>query len=386
MMVPEPKAGAAKRSWSFASCQLDYSNGLPECNAENIEKGCVRMSARKIRVLVVDDSAFVREFISSKLSEDEGIEVVGRAVDAYDARQKIETLRPDVMTLDINMPQLDGIEFLRQLMPKDPLPVVVVSSVSSRVFDALNAGAVDFVTKSSLRDDSEQRRFIVELTTKIKIASIAKIRQSKSAAARCTLKDGCLGPAVDNAIVAIGASTGGTEAVQTILKELGKDLPGIVIVQHMPPVFTKLFAERLNSICAMEVKEAQDGDAVLPGRALIAKGGLHMTVVKKASGMYVECREGEKVSGHCPSVDVLFSSVAKLKGVKSLGIILTGMGSDGAKGLLEMRSAGARTFGQDQQTCVVYGMPAVAHKIGAVETQLPIQEMAAKIYEWKNRL
>lgn len=344
------------------------------------------MSARKIRVLVVDDSMFVREFIASKLSEDEGIEVVGKAINAFDARDKIATLRPDVMTLDINMPQLDGIEFLRQLMPKDPLPVVVVSSVSSRVFDALNAGAVDFITKSSLTGEQEQRRFVMELATKIKIASIAKISQNKNAAARCTLKDGCLGPTVDNAIIAIGASTGGTEAVQTILKDLGKDLPGIVIVQHMPPVFTKLFAERLNSICAMEVREAQDGDAVLPGRALIAKGGQHMTVVRKASGLYVECKEGEKISGHCPSVDALFSSVAKLRGIKSMGIILTGMGSDGAKGLLEMRTAGARTLGQDQQTCVVYGMPAVAERLGAVETQLPLQDMAAKIYDWKNRL
>ncbi|MGI6151287.1 MAG: protein-glutamate methylesterase/protein-glutamine glutaminase [Christensenellales bacterium] len=344
------------------------------------------MRRRKIRVLVVDDSIFVREFIASKLSEDDGIEVVGKAVSAFDAKDKTASLRPDVMTLDINMPQMDGIEFLRQLMPQDPLPVVVVSSVSSRVFDALNAGAVDFVTKSSLKDDQEQRRFIMELATKIKIASIAKIGQSKNAAARCTLKDGCLGHAVDNAIIAIGASTGGTEAIQTILKDLGRDLPGIVIVQHMPPVFTKLYAERLNSVCAMEVKEAEDGDAVLPGRALVARGGQHMTVIRRASGLFVECKEGEKISGHCPSVDALFSSVAKLKGINSLGIILTGMGSDGAKGLLEMKNAGARTFGQDQQTCVVYGMPAVAERIGAVDVQLPIQDMAAKIYEWRDGL
>lgn len=344
------------------------------------------MGTKKIRVLVVDDSMFVREFIASSLSGDAGIEVAGKAVSAFDARDKIAELHPDVMTLDINMPQMDGIEFLRQLMPQHPLPVVVVSSVSGRVFDALNAGAVDFITKSSLKDEQEKRRFIMELATKIKIASIAKVSRNKNAAAKGALSAASAAHPSGSGIIAIGASTGGTEATQTILKDLGRDLPGIVVVQHMPPVFTGLYAERLNSICAMEVKEAEDGDAVLPGRALIAKGGLHMTVVRRSGGLFVECREGEKISGHCPSVDALFSSIAKLRGLKSLGIILTGMGSDGAKGLLEMKNAGARTFGQDQQTCVVYGMPAVAQKIGAVNVQLPIQDMASKIYEWHGRL
>ncbi len=346
------------------------------------------MVTRKVRVLIVDDSLFIREFISSGLMEDTGIEVVGKAVDAFDARDKILELHPDVMTLDINMPQMDGIDFLSKLLPQYQLPVVVVSSISGRVFDALNAGAVDFVTKANLKDEAERRRFISELTAKIKIASIAKVtRKHTASAAGLPLPGREIAKPSASGIIAIGASTGGTEATQTILQGLGRDLPGIVVVQHMPPVFTRLYAERLNAICSMEVKEAENGDTILPGRVLIAQGGLHMRVARKAmGGLFVECAEGEKVSGHCPSVDVLFSSIAKLKGLKSIGIILTGMGSDGAKGLLEMKKAGARTLGQDKQTCVVYGMPAVAEKIGAVELQLPIQDIAGKVYEWQRRL
>lgn len=188
-----------------------------------------------------------------------------------------------------------------------------------------------------------------------------------------------------NFLIAIGASTGGTEATAQILKDLGNDLPCIAVVQHMPPVFTRLYSERLNETCAMEVKEAADRDVMTPGRALIAPGGMHMTVVKRENGIYAECRAGEKVNGHCPSVDVLFESVAKLKNVHTLGIILTGMGSDGARGLLAMRNAGAETIGQDQKTCVVYGMPAVAHNIGAVQFQMPLGDISRRIYDWYNR-
>lgn len=340
------------------------------------------MPFKKIRVLVVDDSLFMREFISSKLAEDAGVEVVGKAASAFEARDKIIALEPDVMTLDIQMPGMDGIEFLQKLMPQYPLPVVVVSAVSGCVFDAMNAGAVDFITKSELKDDQERRNFVSELIVKIKIASIAKVGQHKHSPARDKVVAHPAGKANGNEIIAIGASTGGTEATYNILKELGSDLPGIVVVQHMPPVFTRLYSERLNNTCAMEVKEAEDGDAVKPGRVLVAPGGLQMSVVRRGSGLFVECREGEKVSGHCPSVDQLFLSIAKLKGLTSLGIILTGMGSDGAKGLLEMKKGGARTLGQDKQTCVVYGMPAVAANIGAVDVQLPIDAMAKHIYEW----
>ena len=328
----------------------------------------------------------MREFISSKLSEDEGIEVVGKAASAFEARDRIVELTPDVMTLDIQMPGMDGISFLRKLMPQYPLPVVVVSAVNGRVFDAMNAGAVDFITKSEMKDELDRRHFISELVVKLKIASIAKVGQHKHSAVRDLAANRAAGRAGGNGIIAIGASTGGTEATYTILKGLGNDLPGIVIVQHMPPVFTRLYSERLNNSCAMEVKEAEDGDAIRPGCALIAPGGLHMTVMRRGSGLYVDCREGEKVSGHCPSVDQLFLSISRLKGLRSLGILLTGMGSDGAKGLLEMKKAGAYTFGQDKQTCAVYGMPAVAANIGAVDLQLPIQGMARQVYEWHDRM
>ncbi len=343
------------------------------------------MATRAVRVLVVDDSLFMREFISSALSADPGIEIVGKAADPYEARDKIIELKPGVMTLDINMPKMNGIEFLRKLMPQYPLPVVVISSVSSNVFEALDVGAVDFINKPVLKTEHDKQQFISEMTVKIKIASIAKVGQHKHSPAR-DVSSGELGAAAKKGIIAIGASTGGTEATLSILRELGSDLPGILIVQHMPPVFTRLYAERLNNICAMEIKEARDKDVIRPGTVLIAPGGLHMSVVKNGGGYAVECKEGEKVSGHCPSVDYLFDSIAKLKGINRLGIIMTGMGSDGAKGLLAMRQSGASTIGQNQKTCVVYGMPAVANRIGAVEKELPLGAIAQEIYEWHRRL
>jgi two-component system chemotaxis response regulator CheB len=312
--------------------------------------------------------------------------VVGKAADPFEASDKIMELAPDVMTLDIQMPRMNGIEFLKKLMPQYPLPVVVVSSVSSSVFDALNAGAVDFITKSALKNEADKRQFISELVIKIKIASIAKVGQHKHVGVKNQIAQKAGGKKGDRCLIAIGASTGGTEATAQILKELGNDLPCIVIVQHMPPVFTRLYSERLNETCAMEVKEAADRDAIVPGRALVAPGGLHMLVAKRESGMFTECRMGEKVNGHCPSVDMLFNSVAKLKGIQTLGIILTGMGSDGARGLLAMRSAGAETIGQDQKTCVVYGMPAVAHNIGAVQFQMPLGDIPRHIYDWYKRI
>ncbi len=342
---------------------------------------------KRIRVLVVDDSLFMREFIASELSKDSGLLVVGKAADPFEASDKIMELSPDVITLDIQMPRMNGIEFLKKLMPQYPVPVVVVSSISSSVFDALNAGAVDFITKSTLKTETDKRQFISELVVKIKIASIAKVGQHKHVGVKSQIerRAGAVQKS-SNFLIAIGASTGGTEATSQILKDLGSDLPCITIVQHMPPVFTRLYSERLNETCAMEVKEAADRDMIIPGRALIAPGGMHMTVVKRENGMFAECRAGDKVNGHCPSVDVLFDSVAKLKGVQTLGIILTGMGSDGARGLLAMRNAGAETIGQDQKTCVVYGMPAVAHNIGAVQFQMPLGDISRRIYDWYNRM
>ena len=344
-------------------------------------------SEKRIRVLVVDDSLFMREYISSELSKDPGLLVVGKATDPFEASERIMELNPDVMTLDIQMPRMNGIEFLKKLMPQYPLPVVVVSSISSSVFDALNAGAVDFITKSALKTEADKRQFISELVVKIKIASIAKVGQHKHVGVQNQIAQKAGGAHKgNNFLIAIGASTGGTEATAQILKELGNDLPCIMIVQHMPPVFTRLYSERLNETCAMEVKEAADRDAIMPGRALIAPGGFHMSVVKRESGMFAECRTGEKVNGHCPSVDVLFDSVAKLRGISTLGIILTGMGSDGARGLLAMRNQGAETIGQDQKSCVVYGMPAVAYNIGAVQFQMPLSDISRRIYDWYNRV
>lgn len=334
---------------------------------------------RKIRVLVVDDSIIFRETIVKGLSNDAGIEVVGTAVDAYMARDKILELHPDVMTLDVEMPKMNGIEFLKKLMPQYPLPVVMVSSVNKSVFDALNAGAVDFVCKPG-DSGTGIESFINELVIKVKIASTAKVGKLKHTLSQ-SVAEIAGNKAMDNSdiLVAIGASTGGTEATLEVIKNLPREIPGIVIVQHMPPVFTKMYAERLNNICKIEVKEAQDGDRVQKGLALIAPGSFQLKVMRDSSGYYVKCFEGEKVNGHAPSVDVMFESVAESVKEKALGVILTGMGNDGAKGLLHMKKNGAFTIGQDEKTAVVYGMPMVAYNIGAVEKQCPLGEIAGQI-------
>lgn len=341
---------------------------------------------RVIRVLVVEDSMFFRELLVHNLSRDPAIQVVATAKDPFEARDAILQYRPDVMTLDVELPRMNGIEFLRKLMPQFPLRVVVISALSDKVFDALNAGAVDFVAKPSISDRRQLEEFIYkELLPKIKIASTARIGNVNRAAPnplmqRYAGKD-------RNIIVAIGASTGGTEAVCSVVKEFGPDIPGIVVVQHMPPGFTDMYAKRLDHECRIRVREAQTGDQVLPGQLLLAPGGdRHMRIVKVGSGYQVECRQGPKVNGHCPSVDVLFESVAKAAGRDALGIILTGMGGDGAKGLLAMRKAGARTIGQDESTCVVYGMPKVAYDIGAVEYQEKLHDIARKTYSVLNAM
>ena len=341
---------------------------------------------RVIRVLVVEDSMFFRELLVHNLSRDPAIQVVATAKDPFEARDAILQYRPDVMTLDVELPRMNGIEFLRKLMPQFPLRVVVISALSDKVFDALNAGAVDFVAKPSISDRRQLEEFIYkELLPKIKIASTARIGNVNRAAPnplmqRYASKD-------RNIIVAIGASTGGTEAVCSVVKEFGPDIPGIVVVQHMPPGFTDMYAKRLDHECRIRVREAQTGDQVLPGQLLLAPGGdRHMRIVKVGSGYQVECRQGPKVNGHCPSVDVLFESVAKAAGRDALGIILTGMGGDGAKGLLAMRKAGARTIGQDESTCVVYGMPEVAYDIGAVEYQEKLHDIARKTYSVLNAM
>ena len=328
---------------------------------------------RKIKVLIVDDSLVFREVLARGISTDPSIEVVAKAVDPFDARDKILEFEPDVMTCDIEMPKMNGIEFLKRLLPQYPLPVVVVSSVSVAVFEAMKAGAVDFVTKPNVQSAQAVERFIHELIQKIKIAAKAKIPKFTSQSVTKVVEQAT---SVEGRIIAIGASTGGTEAVFSILKALSSRVPGIVVVQHIPPVFSKMFADRLNATTQLRVKEAESGDYVEQGSVLIAPGGQHMRLKKVGERYRVECFEGEKVNGHCPSIDVLFDSVAKAVGEGAMGVILTGMGYDGAKGLLAMRRKGARTLGQDEKSSVVYGMPKVAFEIGAVERQVPLDTMA----------
>ena len=341
-----------------------------------------------IRVLIVEDSIVFRELLVQNLSRDPAIQVVGTARDPFEARDAILAKKPDVMTLDVELPRMSGIEFLRKLMPQYPLPVVVISSLSDKVFDALNAGAVDFVAKPAVSSRAQLEDFIRnELLVKIKIASTAKISNIKRKVMEQEQHGQRLSTKRNNLLVAIGASTGGTEAIFAVAKEYGTDIPGIVVVQHMPPGFTSMYAKRLNDQCRIQVKEAQTGDRVLPGHMLIAPGGdQHMRLVKVNGGYQVECKRGPRVNGHCPSVDVLFESVAKNAGADAVGIILTGMGGDGAKGLLAMRKAGARTIGQDESTCVVYGMPKVAYDLGAVEYQEKLTQIAGRTYALLNKM
>jgi len=340
-----------------------------------------------IRVLVVEDSLVFRELLVKNLGLDPEIEVVASASDPYAARDAIVKYRPDVMTLDIELPRMDGIEFLKKLMPQYPMPVIVISSLGDKVFDALSAGAVDFVAKMSMMDHKSLEEFVrKDLVDKIKIASIAKLRMSRQVKTEFPVLEAS-GTATADTVVAIGASTGGVEALDTVLRQFGEDTPGVVIVQHMPAGFTKHFADRLESRCPMKVKEAKNGDPVLRGQVLIAPGGnSQMRIIKSGNGYQVSIRPEAKVNGHCPSVDVLFESVAKVAGKNALGIILTGMGGDGAKGLWEMRQAGARTIGQDESTCVVYGMPHVAYELGAVEYQEKLQDIAGRVYKLLNEM
>jgi two-component system, chemotaxis family, protein-glutamate methylesterase/glutaminase len=336
-----------------------------------------------IRVLIVDDSATARAVLREILESDPSIEVVATASDAYVARDKIVELKPDVVCLDVEMPRMDGITFLKRLMHYMPVPVVMVSSLTQNgartTLEALESGAVDFVAKphSHIYDGVESMR--EELLSKIKVAAKVRVRQRSLQ----TIQQANMTSLAETThkILAIGASTGGTEALKDVLMGLPRNAPGTIIVQHMPPNFTGPFAERLNGLCAMEIREARNGDSITPGVALIAPGDYHMVVRRSGARYYVEIGSGEKVSGHRPSVDVLFNSVAKIAGSNAIGVILTGMGGDGARGLLAMRNAGARTLGQDEASCIVYGMPKVAYDLGAVERQLPLNHIAKGILD-----
>jgi two-component system chemotaxis response regulator CheB len=342
---------------------------------------------RKVRVLVVDDSALVRQILANGLGMDPGIEVVGTAPDPYAARDKIVELKPDVLTLDVEMPRMDGVDFLRRLMPQYPIPVVMVSSLTQKgkqiTLDSLEAGAVDFVAKPTTNMAHGLNAMMSELRTKIKIASTANVSHWKSQRpappSAAPVPGGRALAESTHKVIAIGASTGGTEAIRQVICAFPPTMPGVVIVQHMPAGFTRLFADRLNQLCAMEVKEAASGDRVLPGRVLIAPGGRHMKVVRSGGVYQVTCEPGETVSGHCPSVDVLMHSVAEHAGANAVGVMLTGMGSDGAAGMLAMRQAGARNLAQDQATSVVFGMPKVAFERGGAERLLPIDRIPAEV-------
>ena len=360
---------------------------------------------KKIRVMVVDDSILARTMISNGLNASPRIEVVATSFNAQDAWNKVERFKPDVITLDVEMPGMNGIDFLKKLLPVYPVPVILVSSLDLRVFDALSAGAVDFVRKP---DPGQNDSFIAGLTQKVVAACGAKVRprpgsatlppsaQPKPAPASGTKRPASppvlaggkqpalpapplLGnkPGLDQIIIGLGASTGGTEATLEVMKRLPADIPGMLIVQHMPVGFTQMYADRLNRLCHMEVREAKSGDEIHRGLALLAPADLQMRVVRMGSKYTVSCMPGEKVSGHRPSVDALFLSMAEQVRCKMAGIIMTGMGRDGADGLLKMRQAGAYTIGQDKESCVVYGMPMVAQNIGAVQIQASCENIAS---------
>ncbi len=338
----------------------------------------------KIKVLVIDDSALARKILVTGLARDPEIEVVGSAPDVYVARDKIVYDKPDVLTLDVEMPRMDGVEFLRRLMPQYPLPVVMVSALTAPgaqvTLEALEYGAIDFVLKPSTSFGNKLEDMIDELLQKIKVASTVDVSKWRNKPRHEVKRPkGAVLHGTTDKVIGIGASTGGTVALRTVIEAFPPDMPGTVIVQHMPPKFTKMFADKLNSISKVEVKEAEDHDRVIKGRVLIAPGGKQMRVVRSGGRYIVRVQDGEKVNGHIPSVDVLFNSIADNVGVNSVGVILTGMGRDGAEGMSKMKSTGARTLAQDERTCVVFGMPKEAYNLGGAEKYVPINDVTVEV-------
>jgi len=346
------------------------------------------MSTRKIRVLIVDDSAVVRQTLSDVLSSDQDIEIMGTAGDPFVAAERISEEVPDVITLDIEMPRMDGLTFLQKIMAQHPIPVVICSSLAEEgaqsTLRALEYGAVDIITKPRMGS----KQFLEESRTTIcqvvKAAAAARVRpmQPRRVAEPKLTADAILSHAMAETtekVVAIGASTGGTEALKIVLEALPADCPGIVIVQHMPEMFTRAFAGRLDSLCSITVKEAESNDTVIRGRALIAPGNHHLLLKRSGARYYVDIKDGPLVCRHRPSVDVLFRSAARYAGQNAVGVILTGMGDDGARGMLEMKQAGATTIAQDEATCVVFGMPNEAIKRDAVDKVLPLEAVAGAI-------
>jgi two-component system chemotaxis response regulator CheB len=355
------------------------------------------MGSRKIRVLVVDDSALVRQALTDILSADSEIEVIGAASDPLVAAKKMETQVPDVITLDIEMPRMDGLTFLRKLMSQHPIPVVICSTLTDKgsevTLKAMEYGAVDIILKPKMGTKQFFEESKVRVTDAVKAAAKANLKKLKPAPSvkiDPKLTADAILPASARAmnfqttekVVCLGASTGGTEALRVLLEAMPENCPGITVVQHMPEMFTAAFAQRLDSICRITVKEARDNDTVLRGQALIAPGNKHMLLKRSGARYYVEVREGPLVRRHRPSVDVLFRSASRYAGKNAIGVIMTGMGDDGAKGLLEMKEAGAFTIAQDEATSVVFGMPGEAVKVGAVFKIVPLQNIAVEILRY----
>ncbi|MCB0504933.1 MAG: chemotaxis response regulator protein-glutamate methylesterase [Cyclobacteriaceae bacterium] len=352
---------------------------------------------KRIRVLIVDDSAIVRQSLTEILSSDPEIEVVGVASDPYMAVDKIKKVVPDVITLDVEMPKMDGITFLKKIMSQHPIPVVIISTLTASgtetAISALENGAVEVVHKPQLHTEEQRKEASMMIVDKVKAASHAVIHRRRIAQAQApkSVKPKLTADAMlpkpgtsslvrtTEKIVAVGASTGGTEALKTFLESFPLDSPGIVIVQHMPEKFTRQFADRLNEQCKITVKEAQDGDSIIRGQALISPGNKHMLLKRSGARYYVEVADGPLVNRHRPAVDVLFRSVARYAGKNAVGVIMTGMGNDGAQGLLEMKKAGAYTIAQDEKTCIVFGMPKEAIKLNAVDKIMSIYSIAYEV-------
>jgi two-component system chemotaxis response regulator CheB len=345
---------------------------------------------KKIRVLIVDDSALVRQVLSEIFRSDPHIEVIDSVSDPFYAAKVIANELPDVITLDIEMPRMDGLTFLKKIMTQHPIPVVIISSLTAKgtetAIRAMESGAVEIITKPQMATREFYEESKILLCDAVKAAALSKIRHKQYKPVKVAPRysaDAVIASSskyrmlkTTESVVVVGASTGGTEALRVFLEAMPVDSHGILIVQHMPENFTKSFANRLNEICKISVKEAEDGDAVIRGRALIAPGNKHMLLKRSGARYYVEIKEGPLVNRHRPSVDVLFRSAARYAGRNSIGIIMTGMGDDGAKGLLEMKESGALTVAQDESSCVVFGMPKEAIKLGAVEKVLPLESIA----------
>lgn len=362
------------------------------------------MSINKKKLIIVDDSRLFREALAQKLSESRSLEVVGTASDAFEAKDMVSELKPDVMIIDVEMPKMNGFEFVKELMSQYPVPCIMITANGNFAeVDAKKAGAADFMLKPSRNNEFGTFASIIATKAIIAAGNPANYRK-RTAPAKAA--DGLYAPpeqtsntlkkavpelpdkadiamldkrAAEGYVVALGASTGGTDALECVIKAFPENMPPVVVVQHMPPVFTRMYAERLDKSCAVRVREAFDGARVMQGDCMIGAGGVQLELKKDAKGYFVKCYEGEKVSGHCPSVDVLFSSVAETVGAKTAAALLTGMGADGARGLLKIHQKGAYTIGQDKESCVVYGMPMEAYKLGACTEQLPLSKIGAAL-------